>query len=410
MREIGAFAQPDLPPEMCFILACLRLTPNQEEVNRIEKMSRAKIAWPEFLRWVDRNRVAPLVYTNLSRYAGKTVPSAIMNALRSRFQGNASRGLGNAAELVRLCHLLQENDIPVLPLKGSLLALQVYGNLALRHAGDIDLLIAPHQVELADRLLQRDYRRTLPAIRLTASQQRRFLRLSHHFAYVDNRSHRRLELHWRSIHHQPPHVMDVSRLLSRASTVAVTASSFPGLALPDLVLYLCAHGAHHFWFRLFWLADLAEIMRGHPDLDWQYLMTLARESGILGPLAQGVILAHQLLDVPLPEVMRTYALQDRRVSYSTQVAHRFILGFQPEKYAPSLSLIGCTCKLRCANSFKEKLNILDRFFTSLDWVNLRLPGFLFFIYYLLRFPLWLQRRLRGTRKPRLQDQNRPKDD
>jgi len=103
-----------------------------------------------------------LVYTNLSRYAGKTVPSAIKSALRSWFEINARRSLANAAELVRLYKLFQENDIPVLPLKGSVLALQVYGNLAMRHAGDIDLLVEPGQLELADRFLQINYHRTMP--------------------------------------------------------------------------------------------------------------------------------------------------------------------------------------------------------------------------------------------------------
>ncbi|MHB8069319.1 MAG: hypothetical protein ACYDIC_15615 [Desulfobaccales bacterium] len=207
MGEFYSWKRSDLPAELNLILACLRITPNEKEVRRIEELSRSEIAWPAFLEGVDRHRVAPLVYTNLSRYAGKTLPSAIVSALRSRFEGNA-------------------------------------------HA----------------------------------------------------------------------------------------------------------------------------------------------------PLAQGVILAHELLDVPLPEAIRTYALQDRMVSYSTQVAHRFILDFQPEKPALSSLLMGHLCNLRCAHSAEEKLNILHRIFTGADWFTLPLPAPLFFLNYFLRFPLWLQRRWRVSRK------------
>lgn len=379
------------------MLACLRLSPNDMEVRQIEKLSKTKINWPDFLRWVDRHRVAPLVFTNLNRYAGEAVPSPIMSELRSRFERNAHRSLINAAELVHLCKLFQENGIPVFPLKGSVLALQVYGNLALRHAGDIDLLVNPHHVDQADRLLHASYRQILPGFRLTPSQRRRFLRLMHHFEYLHDQGNLRVELHWRSIFNQPPHVMDLTWLHSRASTVAVAGSMLPAMSLPDNILYLCAHGAAHFWFRLFWLVDLAEIMRKNPEIDWQRLMTLAKDAGMMRPLALGVILAHELLDVPLPEVIRTYALQDQMVSVSAKAAFSYMLCLQPETPPLSLSLQIYVCRLRCGNPFKERLKILQEIFAGHDWMTVGLPDSLFFLYYVLRFPLWLQRKLRRNR-------------
>lgn len=387
----------DVPPELRLILSCLRITPNEKDVQQIEELSRAKIGWPDFLRWVDRHRVAPLVYQNLRRYGGNSVPASAMSVLRSRFESNAHQSLVNATELVRLSKLFQENGIAFIPLKGSVLALQVYGNLAMRHAGDIDLLVAPSQVDLADRLLQISYRRIMPGFRLSPAQRRRFLRLMHHFGYLHDQGNLRVELHWRSIHNQPPHVMDLNWLISRASTVAVAGSKLPALSLPDNVLYLCGHGRHHFWFRLFWLVDLAEIMRGNPEIDWPRLMTLASDAGMMRPLALGVILAHELLDVPLPEAIRTYALQDQMVSVSAKAAFRFMLFPQPETPPLSLSLQINACRLRCGNSFKEKLKILQEIFAGGDWMTMGLPDSLFFLYYVLRFPLWLQRKLRRSR-------------
>jgi hypothetical protein len=236
LREFYPLKRFDLPIELRLILACLRITPNEKEVQQIEELSRAKIGWPDFLWWVDRHRVAPLVYQNLRRYGGKGVPASAMGALRSRFESNAHRSLLNATELVRLYKLFQENGIAFIPLKGSVLALQVYGNLAMRHAGDIDLLVAPSQAELADRLLQISYRRIRPGFRLTPSQRRRFLRLQHDYEYLHDKGNLRVELHWRSLQDQPAHVMDLTRLRGRASTVAVAGSTLPALSLPDNVL------------------------------------------------------------------------------------------------------------------------------------------------------------------------------
>lgn len=383
----------DLSPALRLILSCLRLRPDEKEARQIEELSRAKISWPDLLKWVDRHRVAPLVYTNLSRYAGSTVPSAFMSELRSRFERNARRGLANAAELVQVYKLFQGNGIPALPLKGSVLALQIYGNLALRHAGDIDLLVEGHHFDRADRLLRGNYRRTMPAFRLTSSQRRRFLRLQRHFGYLDDQSKLRIELHWRLINNQPDYVMDLPRLRSRASTVAVAGWNLPALSIPDNVLYLCGHGEGHFWSRLFWLVDLAEIIRGNPAIDWHHLMTLASESGLLRSLALGFSLAHELLEVPLPKVIRTYALQDRVASYSAKVAHRFMLCPEPTTPPFTLSLQGHLCSIRYGNSFQEQLITFHQICLGEDWLTLPLPDSLFFLYYLLRFPLWLQRRL-----------------
>ena len=191
----------------------------------------------------------------------------------------------------------------------------------------------------------------MPGFRLSPAQRRRFSRLMHHFEYLDDQGGLRAELHWRSIHNQPPEVMDLTRLHSRASTVAVAGYRLPAMSLPDNVLYLCAHGAVHFWHRLLWLIDLAEMLRGNPEINWPQLMASASEAGLMCPLALGVMLAHELLEVPLPEAIRTYALQDRMVSYSANVAYRLMLCPQPEKPPISLSLRRNAARIRIANSF-----------------------------------------------------------
>jgi hypothetical protein len=124
-------------------------------------------------------------------------------------------------------------------------------------------------------------------------------------------------------------------------------------------------------------------------------MILAREAGMMRPLALGVILAHELLDVPLPEVIRTYALQDQMVSYLAKVAYRSMLCPQPETPPLSLSLLFYIYRLRCANSFTERLNNLQNILSCEDWKTARFPDSLYFLYYLLRLPLYLQQRLFG---------------
>jgi hypothetical protein len=384
------------------MLACLRLAPGESAIRQIGSLSRAGVAWPNLLRLVDRHRTAPLVYQNLKRFGDK-VPAEIMSRLRSRFQVNIRRSLANTAELVRLDELFRKNQIPCLSLKGSVLASQVYGNLALRHAGDIDLLVAPRQVERAHQLLQSNYRRLLPNFRLTPSQHQRLLRVMHHYEYLHTQVNLRLELHWRPIHDLPPDAFDFSQLLARATTVTLAGSPLPALSLPDNILYLCGHGGMHFWVRLFWLVDLAEIIRQNPAVDWAPLTTLAAAAGLLPQLALGVVLAHKLLAAPLPEAFQTWVWRDPLVSYLAQVSCRYLLCPDPDDSPLAFRLHLYACRLRVANSLAAKRHVMEEIFLGRDWATTDLPDNLFFLHYVLRHPHWLQRKLRRGRNQMASD-------
>jgi hypothetical protein len=388
-----------LPPEFRLLLACLRLAPSEPEILQIASLSRSGIAWPSLMSLVDRHRTAPLVYQNLRRY-GNNVPESVMILLRSRLENNTRRSLANAAELVRLYKLFQEHHIPCIPLKGSVLASQVYGNLALRHAGDIDLLVASRHLELADHLLQTDYRRVLPNFPLTASQHQRFTRVMNHFEYWHKQGNLRLELHWRPIQDKSPAALDLSQLSDGASAVILGGSTLPALSLRDNVLYLCGHGWHHFWYNLFWLVDLAEIIRQNSAIDWPQLITWASAVGLLPQLVLGVALAHKLLDAPLPEAIRIRAWRDPLVSYSAQISCCHLLCPDPADRPVPLRLHSFACRIRAANSLAEKLIILQELFLGLDWMTMSLPDSLFFLHFLLRHPLWMQRKLRRRRNER----------
>jgi hypothetical protein len=372
------------------------------EVQQIEKLSNTKIAWPDFLMWVDRHRVAPLVYINLSRYAGKAIPSSIIRELRNRFERNAHRGLANGTELVRLYKLLQENGIPVLSLKGSVLALQFYGNLAWRNAGDIDLLVSPHQVEQADRILRdRGYRRISPE--LSPRKQCQFKRLANHFEYYRTDSHLMIDLHWRLSVSKFLLPLDFGQLWSRGRFLVMAGYTVPAMSRRDLLLFLGVHGAHHAWYRLFWLVDLAEILRQDQEMDWSRLMADASQLGALRSMAQGVVLAHLLLDAPLPHPVRAYTARDRTVAYLVKEALRHIL--RHRTHLPTFSRlvqkkiqtrIRYDLKLLCDSRYKIEV-LTNLILTPLDWETVRLPDSLFSLYYLLRPLLFVRRHLRKAK-------------
>ena len=400
MRPIIDLNLSSLPPELRLILACLRASPNDADAVRIERLSRGTINWESFLAWVDHHHVAPLVYLNLRRFSRNTIPEGVHSGLRNHFERNAQGGLALAAELVRLLHLLKENRIPALVLKGPVLALQLYGNLAWRHAGDIDLLVAPHQVDQADRLLRdQGYRRISPE--LSPRQQTHFKRLVQQFEYYRTDSQLMIDLHWRLLANKFLLPLDFGQLWSRRQSLIIAGYPVPAMSRRDLLLFLSVHGAHHAWYRLFWLNDLAEVLRQDPETDWSRLMADAAKLGALRSLAQGVVLAHLLLDAPLPELLRAYAVQDRKVLSLVEEAFRYIL--MQQSHPSTLSHVvqekiqtRILYDLKLLGDSRYKIEVLTNLLLMpVDWETVRLPDSLFPLYYLLRPLLFVRRYLRG---------------
>ena len=50
-----------------------------------------------------------------------------------------------------------------------------------------------------------------------------------------------------------------------------------------------------------WLCDIAELIRKHPDLDWDKVCHTAKSMGMTRNLSVGLWLAHSLLDAPIPQ-------------------------------------------------------------------------------------------------------------
>ena len=94
-------------------------------------------------RWYRRRsgRVLPIFYHLIKRNASEAISAANLPALQRQFCCTAARNLYLARTLSELLDSFETNGIRVLSYKGPLLATGTYGNLSLRKAGDLDLLV-----------------------------------------------------------------------------------------------------------------------------------------------------------------------------------------------------------------------------------------------------------------------------
>jgi len=80
----------------------------------------------------------------------------------------------------------------------------------------------------------------------------------------------------------------------------LAGTQIANLSLEEWLPILCAHGSRHRWERLTWLCDVAEIMCLRLEMDWDVVIARSQVLICQRMLFLGVLLAHRLLDAPLP--------------------------------------------------------------------------------------------------------------
>ncbi len=260
------------------------------------------------------------------------VPEPTLATLRAAANENAVSVFRYLSETRRLCDLLEQAGVPVRVLKGVPLSQAVFGDASVRDVGDIDLLIAPHAEETADRILIADgFFRNDPAAPLTPRRRLSWQRHGKDYTYRSNRDDFEIDLHWRLFRnpHMPGNALaDTGASGSQARFGEISLSVLP---LDRSFLYLCVHGALDGWSRFKSLVDIATLWRSFPAEQRNMLADEARAYGVLPEMAAALRLAQEirLLEADLltaPMQLQTGSREARWIlEYARRqhLAHRF---------------------------------------------------------------------------------------
>lgn len=325
--------------------------------------------------------------------AAAGMPPAALDALHARGRSAATAGLANAAELVRLFPLFAAAGVPVLQIKGTALALQLYGDIAARESGDIDLLVAPEDLWRADAvMLSAGYEREAGA--LPPGRRAVFQRWGKELAYIHRPTRRYVELHLRLTRNLQLLPLDFATLWAERETMRLVSVEIATLPRRILPLYLCAHGAVHCWERLRWLCDLADLLA--EPVAQRAALADARAWGLETALAQALALAQQRLGLTLAEEVAAVAASPAAVRLERLRRRFFAVGpwFQvPPKWAYAFWMR--LHRYALVRGWRYRLGELAADMVSPDdWIALRLPDRLIWLYPILRPFCWLARWLR----------------
>lgn len=197
----------------------------------------------------------------------------------------------------QLVEHLREQGIGVVVLKGAALAGTVYDDPVQRDQGDFDLLVRPE-----------DLRRTVAAIESAGyrkpSPQSRFeqyLRFHFHVPLLHPDAHI-TEVHWAMARATSPFHLDPRAVLERA--VKLERSGAVTLTVPcpeHQLLHIVLQNLQENFSSLGRLVDIDRIVAATPGLDWDLLLSAARNGGMQFPTALSLQLARRILHAPVPE-------------------------------------------------------------------------------------------------------------
>lgn len=209
------------------------------------------------------------------------------------------RTLGFISRLHEILETLHTEGIEVMPLKGPVLAQALYGDVSQRHMRDLDLLVAPGEMQRALRVLQESgYMLKIPGKELSARQWRTYLRHQYDVGLVHREQGSMLELHTRIAY--PGLLGGVEHLITDdPESVEIAGRTVRCMSREGTFLYLAIHGAHHLFFRLFWLRDLAEALNRW-ELDHARILYMARQMGIERMLGVGLRLTGSVFGNSIP--------------------------------------------------------------------------------------------------------------
>lgn len=344
---------------------------------------RQQLDWDYVVATARYHGLLPLLQKDIAPF--NAVPGHVLSRLKQETVANTQTMLHLVGKQLRVHKLFQEHGIPVAIFKGALLAQMAYGEMALRQAGDIDLLI--HRRDFAQVRLLLESLGYEMSPRLTPAQLASHLSNHCEIQFMRDEWFTVVDLHWDLAPRSFVFKLKADEVMSRLQSVSLAGTVVQTFSAEDLLLYQAMHGAKHLWRCLEWISALAQSVRAVPDVDWDTLVNRAADARATRMLALGLRLVEQFSDVPVPVV----ASIDKDGSMQRMAAGIRAQSFNALGFADSTETN--LYNLRIMDRRRDALvSALRSIFvpTLPDWQALALPSSLHALYYAYR-PLRLSK-------------------
>ena len=373
-------------PEHELILCSARRELDEERRMELRSLVTQQLDWDYLFSTAYAHRLLPLLHKHLTTAASDIVPSHFLSRMKRDSVANTQSVLYLIGKQLHLYKLFEEHGIPVALFKGPLLAQLAYGEISLRQAGDIDVLISRRDFDRARGLLESlGYEMSQ---RLSPAQLASHLSNHCEIQFMRDEWFTVVDLHWNLAPRSFVFGVKGDEVMSRLQSVSLAGTAVQTFSAEDLVLYLSMHGAKHLWRRLEWIVGLAESLRALPALNWGVLLERAAKAHATRMLALGLRQA-EFSNVHIPRQVMATLDADRAMHRIAQRLREQLF----TAYGPPISTETNAYNLHIMDRKRDALiSALRAIFvpTLPDWQAIALPAPLHSLYYAYR-PLRLSK-------------------
>jgi Uncharacterised nucleotidyltransferase len=376
-------------PEKQFLAYCAHVQPDPSLKQKIAELLERNLDWKYILDQAEENSITPLVGRQMRAMATDALPESAAERLKNACRANTIRCLFLAAELIKILELFRSHGIQGISYKGPVLALQAYGDMTLREFEDLDVVLRQSDLPKAHELmLGLGYR---PRFDWILSAGATSSTVPGEYNYRDEERRVMVELHTELTLRHFPRTANLDELSQRLVSVNLNDHEVRTFSVEDGLPILCIHGAKDFWERFSWIADISELVRRYPNLNWDITIQRAKALNAERMLHVGLALAAGLLDTPVPDEIRRRVQADQvATEVAAEITNR-LLSFQyrsldaPGRFNFRRRMLPGTFE---GWRYAMRLSVVP---AEEDWQMMRLPGPLAPLYIALR-PLRLLRK------------------
>lgn len=387
--------QNTLTPETELLICCSRTHVDEQVAIKINTLLQEQINWQNLIEIASYHKVLPLLFINLNKFNSQAVPSNIFSSLKNYYYFNTQRSLLLASKLINILNIFGQNEIPVIPFKGPILAAIAYGDISRRSFGDLDLLVHKEDFIKTKKILMdkgfepyadSNEQEAAYLKSLNFQEQEAYLRSHWELHLINRKEQVTLDVHQGILSKKFSLPSNSDWIWEDTQMITFFDKQILTFSAENLIIILCSQGGKDCWLWLNRICDLAEVLRTYSDVNWEKVLQQAAKLKMTRMLLLGLSLAHYVLDAQLPELI----LQKIEANSLVKVlSSEVILQLTPTSpnYAMQSQFKSALFHLKLLENTWDKIvycyeNLIVP--TIADKSLIRLPKFLSFLYYLLR--------------------------
>lgn len=339
-----------------------------------------EINWDLFVQLVLKHRLVSHILKHIHKIENQ-IPDEITGRLKEIKLNQSKTSLEYTSILIKLNDLFQKKNIKYISFKGPLLSLELYDDIGFRNFRDLDILVEKENVEETKKIIEDlNFKNIYPRIPLSNQQIKVNYSISHHYHFTHNEKPIEIELHWNITNPQSFFGVITRDILSHSKSINISNRDVSYISTTENLVYQAAHGSIHQWYRLFWLKDFSELLLKYSNDEIKNAWELSKKLKLEKCFLQACILSHLIYKIDLPDFLNSN-INKNLIIIPLNSIHINDLSQQGLKGKIKFVFY----RLQMKPDFKYYFELIYRLRTHLsDWELLKLPKYLFFLYYPLR--------------------------